>query len=121
MDLDERLKILVSGKVITEDVEKTVRRVIARLGSRWRIALTEENGGRMVTHLAMALMRIRQKKEVSPLDEDHYSEFKSSGQFSRSVEITGDICGWTPLELPESERQYLVINICLILDDLNEG
>ena len=121
MDLDERLKILVSGKVVSEDVDRTVRRVIERLRTRWEIALNEENGGRMVTHLAMALMRIRQKKEVNPLEDDHFDEFRSSEYFSRSVDICVDICGWTPLELPDAERQYLIINICLILDDIHEG
>jgi transcriptional regulatory protein LevR len=120
MDLDERLDILVSGNVISQDVNNTVRRVIERFKSKWQIALTEENGGRVVTHLAMALMRVEQKKEVNALEEDHFEEFKRSGCFSRSVEITDDLCRWTPLELPEAERQYLIINICLILDDLNE-
>ncbi|MDR2259273.1 MAG: PRD domain-containing protein [Treponema sp.] len=121
MDLNERLHILVSGKVITEDIAHAVRRVIERFTTRWGIELNEEKGGRMVTHLAMALMRIKQKKEISPLEDDHFDEFRSSEYFSRSVEITDDICGWTPLCLPEAERQYLIINICLILDDLNEG
>jgi transcriptional regulatory protein LevR len=121
MDLDERLKILVSGQVISEDVDQAVRRVIERLRARWGIDLTEENGGRMVTHLAMALMRIRQKKELKPLEADHFDEFKSSECFSRSAGICDDLCAWTPLELPEAERQYLVINICLILEDMNDG
>jgi transcriptional regulatory protein LevR len=121
MNLDERINILVSGKVISRDVEKAVRRVIDRFSARWRIELTEENGGRMTTHLAMALMRIGQKKEVSPPEADQFEEFRSSKYFLRSLEITDDICAWTPLELPDGERQYLVINICLILDDINEG
>jgi len=55
---DERLKILRSGEVISPEVEALVRRVISRFSERWSITLTEESGGRMVTHLAMALMRI---------------------------------------------------------------
>jgi transcriptional regulatory protein LevR len=121
MDLDERLNILVSGNVITQDAARSVRRVIDRFSSGWQIELTEENGGRMVTHLAMALMRIKQNKEIRAPEEDHFDEFKSSEYFSRSVEIVDDICRWTPLELPEAERQYLIINICLILDNLNES
>jgi transcriptional regulatory protein LevR len=121
MVFNERLDILVTGNVISQDVERAVRRVIRRFRDHWRIELTEENGGRMVTHLAMALMRISQNKEVNPLEQEQYDEFRSSEYFPRAVEITDDLCGWTPLELPESERQYLIINICLILDDINEG
>jgi transcriptional regulatory protein LevR len=121
MDLDERLNILVSGKVISKDVKRAVCRVIDRLCTRWGLALNEETGGRMVTHLALALMRIEQKNEIKPPEDDQFDEFKSSEYFFRSVEICDDICGWTPLELPAAERQYLIINICLILDGLNEN
>jgi transcriptional regulatory protein LevR len=121
MNLDERLKILVSGNVITEDVDRTVRRVIERFSSKWQIELTEENGGRMVTHLAMALMRIKQNKDIRAMEADHFAEFTANEHFARSAAISDDLCRWTPLELPEAERQYLIINICLILDDCNEA
>jgi transcriptional regulatory protein LevR len=119
MNLDERLDILALGKVISEDVARAMRRVVERFSAKWRIELTEESGGRMVTHLAMALMRIGQNTEISPPEANQFEEFKSSEYFSRAVEITDDICAWTPLELPDAERQYLIIYVCLILDDFN--
>jgi hypothetical protein len=121
MVFDERLAILVSGNVISQDVDLKVRRVIERFKDHWRIELTEENGGRMVTHLALALMRINQNEDVIPLEQVQYDEFRGSEFFPRSIEITDDLCAWTPLELPEPERRYIVINICLILDELNES
>jgi transcriptional regulatory protein LevR len=121
MELDKRLNILISGDVVTEDIGWTMRRVIERFNSRWRIELNEENGGRMITHLAMALMRIQQQEEVNPMEEEHFDEFKSSEYFALALEMTDDICGWTPLDLPESERRYLDIYICLLLDELNES
>jgi hypothetical protein len=121
MDLEERLKILVAGNIISGDVEKTVLRVLGRFKDRWQVTLNDENGGRMVTHLAIALMRAGTNKEVNPLEREHFEEFKSSEFFVRAVEITEDLCQWVPLGLSEAEREYLVINICLILDDLSEG
>jgi transcriptional regulatory protein LevR len=116
MDLEERLNILVSGNVISDEVKKAVLRVIGRFKDQWRIELNDGNGGRMVTHLAMALMRVKLNSEVNPLEEEQYGEFTSSEFFGQALAITDDLCQWVPLELPKAEREYLVVNICLILD-----
>jgi transcriptional regulatory protein LevR len=121
MDLEERLNILVSGNVILDETKKSVLRVISRLKDQWQIELKDENGGRMVTHLAMALTRVKQNSEVNPLEQEQYEEFKSSDFFVRAVAITNDLCRWVPLDLPQAEREYLIVNICLILDNFDEG
>jgi len=121
MVFDERLGILRSGNVISESVENLVRRVIFRLSDRWRINLTEESGGRIVTHLAMALMRIEKGEKIPPPQADLLDEFREIAVFPDSVEIVEDLIGWTPLDLPESEKSYLIVNVCLILDTENDG
>ena len=121
MIFDERLRILVSGGMISPGVEDMVRRVIKRLETEWHITLTEENGGRMVTHLAMALMRIREGEKINAPDEDQFDEFKTSKFFAEAVAITDDLVSLAPLSLAGSERAYLIINICLIMEELNDG
>ena len=121
MEFDERLNILRSGDVISVTVEALVRKVILRFYERWNIRLTEESGGRMVTHLAMALMRIERKEEIASPETDLLDEFRSLEVFSRSVEIIDDLIAWTPMELPKAEKDYMIVNICLILDAENDG
>ena len=121
MEFEERLRILRSGGVISAGIETLVRRVISRFYDRWGIKLTEESGGRMVTHLAMALMRIERQEEIASPETDLLEEFRSLAVFSRSVEIVEDLIAWAPMELPKAEKDYMIVNICLILDAENDG
>ena len=120
-DFDERLKILRDGGVISPGVEALVRRVISRFRERWNITLTEESGGRMVTHLAMALMRIGRNEEISGPETDLLEEFRDLAVFPNSIEIVEDLMAWVPMELPKAEKDYMVVNVCLILDAENDG
>ncbi|MCL2831795.1 MAG: PRD domain-containing protein [Treponema sp.] len=116
MIFDERLHILLTGNVISAEVETTVRRVIERLQDCWQIQLTEENGGRMVTHLAMALMRIERGEEIRAPEKDILEEFENLDIFPVSQTIVQDLIDWTPMNLPKAEQDYLTVNICLLLN-----
>ena len=116
MVFGERLGILRSGNVISAGVEDSVRKVISRLEERWKLTLTEENGGRMVTHLAMALMRIKRGEDITAPEEDVLAEFRDLDVFEASMEIVNDLIAWTPIDLPKAEKDYMIVNICLLLD-----
>ena len=116
MIFDERLSILRQGNVISPEAETLVRRVISRLEERWQIKLTEEMGGRMVTHLAMALMRIIRNEEIPAPETDIMDEFRDLESFDLSVEIVNDLVDWTPMNLPDAEMKYMIVNICLLLE-----
>ena len=115
---NERIGILRSGNVISPKVEEQVRAVIFRLEDRWQLSLTEEKGGRLVTHLAMALARIEKGDEISAPEEDQLGEFRSLSVFEEAVKIVEDIIEFAPITLPEAEKGYMILNICLILDDI---
>ena len=116
MVFDERLGILRSGNVISSEAEDKVKKVVYRLKERWKLALTEENGGRMVTHLAMALMRIDRGEEISSPADDILEEFRELDIYEASVEIVDDLIAWAPMNLPRAEKDYMIVNICLLLD-----
>ena len=116
MVFDERLEILRSGNVISSGVEDRVKKAISRLKDRWQLILTEENGGRMVTHLAMALMRIERGEEISSPENDILEEFRELDIYKASVEIVNDLIAWAPMDLPKAEKDYMIVNICLLLD-----
>lgn len=121
MDFDERLKILREGEVISGEVEELVRKVIRRLHDRWDITLTEESGSRIITHLAMALARIERQEEISSPETDVLEEFRSLAVFSHSLAIVEDLAAWVPMELPNAEKDYMIVNVCLILDAENDA
>jgi hypothetical protein len=121
MVFDKRLGILRGGNVISAGVENQVRTVISRLEDRWRIILTEETGGRIVTHLAMALMRIERGEDIAAPEDDVLEEFRNLEVFEASSEITDDLISFTPMNLPKAERDYMIVNICLLLEKKNDG
>lgn len=115
MDLNNRMEILLSSNTISNDVFDTVKKVITRMDDHWNITLTEDNGGRLVTHLSMALMRIFKGEPVAAMEPDIYEEFQESDEFEKAVSITADLISWAELTIPTSEEEYLNTNICLIL------
>jgi mannitol operon transcriptional antiterminator len=117
MELDTRLDLLLSSGTVSKEVDAAVRAVIARLADRWGIVLTEENGSRLVTHLAMALMRIRRGEPVAAMDPGALQEFRDCDSFPKAAEIAADLIVWAKLTVPDSEREYLDTNICLILEE----
>ena len=121
MVFDQRLRILRDGNVISPEVEAKVRRVITRFKEHWHIELTEENGSRMITHLAMALMRIEKGEEIQSPDFDILEEFREHAVFPLSQKILEDLISFTPMKLPDSEKNYIIVNICVILDTENEN
>lgn len=117
MDLNTRLELLRSTGTISPEVDAVVRGVIARMADEWGIVLTEENGSRLVTHLAMALMRIAKGEPVASMEEEALQEFRDCASFPRAREIAGDLVAAAGLELPASEREFLDVNVCLILEE----
>jgi transcriptional regulatory protein LevR len=117
MEFDERLGILLEGKIISPEVDALVRGLIARLEEQWGISLTEQNGGRMITHLAMALARISRNEAIASPEQDLLDEFRGDACFPRALEIAEDLAAGIPVNLPRSEADYLVMNICLLLDE----
>ena len=117
MELNDRLEILLSSNTITKDVYDKVKLFISRLEDKWDIKLTEENGGRLITHLSMALMRIARNENIAPMDEEALGEFRASGYFSKALTIVDDLIDIAGLQVPSAERDYLISNVCLILED----
>lgn len=120
MELKSRLDMLVSGGVIPKEVDAAVRAVIVRMADRWGIVLTEENGSRLVTHLAMALARVVRGESVSSMDRSALDEFRSCSRFEKAAEIIEDLEGHIRISMPDSEREFMIVNVCLILDAMDE-
>lgn len=116
LELVTRLNVLYQGNVISQDVLDTMSNVIERMEERWNIVLTEENGARFVTHLAMALMRVARGESVPSMDAASYAEFQACESFTAAREIMDDVIEFAELAFPLSEREYLDMNICLILE-----
>ena len=118
--LKQRLEILRDSNVIDEHVYIQLMNFIIRLKDKWEIELTEENGAMMVTHIAMALQRIKKGEAVKEIDENVYSEVLKSDRIDEIHDIYIDAQENVFTEkIPEEEKKYIYINLLMVKENQN--
>ena len=117
-NLDFRLGILKEAGVINERIYDKLSLLIKYLDEKWKISLTESNGGMFITHLSMALKRIEENENVSSIDEGVFQEVLKSEKLEEIQEIYNDIEKNVFIEkLPEEEKKYILVNLLLIKEN----
>ncbi len=113
-----RLGILKEVGVINEGIYDKLTLLIKYLDEKWKISLTESNGGMLITHLSMALKRIEENEKVSNIDERVFQEVLKSEKLEEIKEIYNDIEKNVFIEkLPEEEKKYILVNLLLIKEN----
>ena len=117
-NLDFRLGLLKEAGVINERIYDKLSLLIKYLDEKWKISLTESNGGMLITHLSMALKRIEENKNVSRIDEGVFQEVLKSEKLEEIQEIYNDIEKNVFIEkLHEEEKKYILVNLLLIKEN----
>ena len=119
MDLQTRLEILCSTGTISNEPREVMLNVIKMFQEKHQITLTEENGAMMTTHLSMAITRVKNNEPVKVINEEVYQEILESGFLEKAQEIYKDLESVLDVKLPEDEKKYMLVNICTILDIIN--
>ena len=113
-----RLGILKEVGVINDGIYDKLTLLIKYLDEKWKISLTESNGGMLITHLSMALKRIEENEKVSNIDEGVFQEVLKSEKLEEIKEIYNDIEKNVFIEkLPEEEKKYILVNLLLIKEN----
>ena len=117
-NLDFRLGLLKEAGVINERIYDKLSLLIKYLDEKWKISLTESNGGMLITHLSMVLKRIEENENVSSIDEGVFQEVLKSEKLEKIQEIYNDIEKNVFIEkLPEEEKKYILVNLLLIKEN----
>jgi len=117
-NLDFRLGLLKEAGVINERIYDKLTLLIKYLYEKWKISLTESNGGMLITHLSMAMKRIEENEKVSNIDEGVFQEVLKSEKLEEIKEIYNDIEKNVFIEkLPEEEKKYILVNLLLIKEN----
>lgn len=119
MDLQTRLGILCSTGTISNETREVMLNVIKMFQEKYQIILTEENGAMMTTHLSMAITRVKNNEPVKVINEEVYQEILESEFLEKAQEIYKDLENILDVKLPEDEKKYMLVNICTILDIIN--
>ena len=92
-----RLNVLLDAKKIDEDIIRVVDVFVKETESELGIALTEDNASMFVTHIAMALARIKDGEEIKPIDDA----------------LLGEEVTTSPI-YPKAEYGYVALHLCAL-------
>jgi transcriptional regulatory protein LevR len=119
VELDIRLGILKDAGQIDEEVYGNVIKVISIFHDRWCIDLKEENGAMLITHLCIALQRLKNNCPVEKIDEQIYEEVKINKYFRVCEKALSTLENEMNMELPEGEKSFLLMHLCVLFDKEN--
>jgi transcriptional regulatory protein LevR len=115
MDLFLRLNILKDSGQIDQHIFDSISEFISFFKQAHGIALTEENGSMLITHLCIALDRIKKGKTVNSLETDIYEEITGDCNFEKAVKVTDGLERIFGGSIPDDERGYIYMHLCVLL------
>jgi transcriptional antiterminator len=119
VELDIRLGILKDAGQIDEEVYRNVIKVISIFHHRWCIDLKEGNGAMLITHLCIALQRLKNNCPVEKIDEQIYEEVKLNQYFRICEKALNIIESEMNMDIPEGEKSFLLMHLCVLFDKEN--
>jgi transcriptional regulatory protein LevR len=114
--LEFRLRLLRESNQIDDWIYERMLRFIAMVQEKCGVALTEDNGARIVTHLSKSVARIKDREEIEDVDSEGFEEVRASPQFARATQAAKDTEALFGLRFPDSEQRFLIVNFVLILE-----
>jgi len=112
----ERLKILSDSNVIDTDIYDTSVILHNSIMTEKGFVETEAYTVAM-THLAMAMHRVKNGEVVAEMDEATVSDLKSQPCFKEVETVIDDIVSQFEFEVPLSEMQYLWLHFLNIYSE----
>jgi transcriptional regulatory protein LevR len=117
MGISDRLRIFLVSEQISSENYYAMERIISMFDVKWNIKLTEENGCMFITHLAMAYERIKNKNEITEVEGRINDEIRDSKNFKKSKRIIEDIKSEIGIKLPKAEEEFILLYLCVLLDN----
>lgn len=115
MSLELRLTILHDAGQIGQETYRQIQDAIIWLAEKRMMALTEDNGAMFVTHMAVALERMRKGEAVAPLDESLLAEVAKSEHFTDAQAIAAELEKLWAVNFSNSELGYIWLHLCTLV------
>ncbi|AOT70363.1 PRD domain-containing protein [Geosporobacter ferrireducens] len=120
--LKQRLDILEESDQISPEIKIAVIDFAQEFEKKYALILTEENGSMLITHLAIALTRIKNGEEINAIDELVLDEVKQSKLYDELPKFYKRLEEQLSIKIPDSEKGFIAAHACTILSKLqNEG
>lgn len=117
--LNLRLELIEKSGEIDFSIRKAVIDFIKNIEKKYSIEVKEENGSMLVTHLAMALSRIKKGEEIESIDEEIFQEVKTMRIYSELPEYYKLLEEQLDISIPQSEKDYIALHVCTLIKKTN--
>jgi transcriptional regulatory protein LevR len=112
----ERLDILIEAELIDQEAYEKVKKIADEITKEFSLDLHTESGQMFITHISMAIMRIKNNEAATNVENAVYEEIKESENFEEALRFAKIIEEIVEYEIPKNEMEYLVINGCLLME-----
>ncbi len=111
-----RLNLLVDAEEIDAFIRDVLIAFVKTVEARYSLRVTEENGAMLVSHLAMALGRIRRGEQLEPVDDDIFAEVREMPIYKELPALYRPLEKDLQITLPQVERDYLALHLGALLE-----
>ena len=111
IDLPFRIRLLSDAEQITVEEEAGLTAMLKMFAEKWNIELNEDNAGMFVTHLAIALKRMREDDSIQPLDCVIIDEIQASVAYPKSITAMNEIESLFAVNLSDAEKGYIYLHL----------
>lgn len=117
MSLELRLRLLEESGQIGPEVAELTRFVLERVQERYGVVLTEQNGAMFITHLAVALERLRSGQAIDCMLADGLAEVKAyPEEWAFVSQVVGEEAGQRlGVAVPEGEIGFLTAHLITLI------
>lgn len=115
-----RLNILKDAGEIDQEILDAVEIFVQKVEKEFDIKLTEDNASMLITHIAMALPRIKNGKEIDSIGEIVLEELKASEGYIKIPDIVFLLENKLRIKIPETELGYIALHLCSIIAQKNK-
>ena len=110
-ELYTRLQILEDGGLISDRVTACCKQVIELILEE-KPDVDGERFGMFVTHLAMAMQRVRTGQQENPIDSQVLATVKMDVAYPRAEAFSRKMFPVCGVEFPQTEQDFLKVHLC---------
>lgn len=110
--LHMRVNLLKDAGEIDEQIAQAVISFAKDVEEQFNTKLNEENASMLITHVCMALPRIKKGEEINPINEMALAEIKQSQAYKKVPALVKNLEQNLNLQIPKSELGYIALHLC---------
>lgn len=119
VEIDAKLKyrvdVLLESGEIDADIAQAVIAFAEYIEAQYDILLNEDNGSMLLTHICMALVRIKKGDEILPMDAEVLAQVRDNEVYRQIPNLVRMLERKLNVSIPESEFGYLAVHLINLL------